>query len=170
MATSSVNLASLIYAQSLAQNVPPAIALAVAQQESGISQWTPSGNLVTGTSGEIGVFQLMPATAQGLGVDPTDVDQNISGGISLLSQLYEKYGNWDEALSAYNSGSPTGSPSYAASVLNIASTYGSTDLPSATISTDDSADDSTLSDALGDPNVLLIGGGLAVVLLIWWLA
>ena len=89
MATSSVNLASLIYAQSLAQNVPPAIALAVAQQESGISQWTPSGNLVTGTSGEIGVFQIMPATAQGLGVDPTDVDQNISGGISLLSQLYE---------------------------------------------------------------------------------
>ena len=56
-------------------------------------------------------------------------------------------------------------------MLNIASTYGSTDLPSATISTDDSAgDDSSLSDALGDPNVLLIGGGLAVVLLIWWLA
>ena len=94
MATASISLASSIYSQALAQNVPPAIALAVAQQESGISQWTPSGNLVTGTSGEVGVFQLMPATAAGLGVDPTDVDQNISGGISLLAQLYEKYGNW----------------------------------------------------------------------------
>ena len=170
MATASISLASSIYSQALAQNVPPAIALAVAQQESGISQWTPNGNLVTGTSGEVGVFQLMPATAAGLGVDPTDVDQNISGGISLLSQLYEKYGNWNEALSAYNSGSPTGSPSYATSVLNIASTYGSTDLPNATISADDSTGDATLSDTLGDPNVLLIGGGLAVVLLIWWLA
>ena len=120
--TSSINLASLIYQQAQASGVPPEIALAVAQQESGISQWTKNGNLVTGTSGEIGVFQLMPATAAGLGVDPTDVNQNISGGISLLAELYQKFGNWAQALSAYNSGSPTGSPGYANSVLSIAGT------------------------------------------------
>lgn len=174
MAT-SISLANSISQEAQAQGVPPSIALAVAQQESGIAQWTPSGNLVTGTSGEIGVFQILPSTASGLGVDPTDVDQNISGGISLLAQLYAKYGSWAQALSAYNSGSPNGSPSYAASVLNLANNYGG--VPSST--SDDSALDSTdllsaglssgLSSDLGtiDPNLLLIGGLVAVLALFW---
>ena len=100
----TVNVASLIYQQALTSGVPPAIALAVAQKESGVSQWTSSGGLVTGSSGEIGVFQLMPGTAASLGVDPTDLTQNIQGGITFLAQLYQKYGDWAQALSAYNSG------------------------------------------------------------------
>ena len=153
---SSINLSTLIYQQAVSQGVPPAIALAVAQQESGISQWTQSGDLVTGTSGEVGVFQIMPATAAGLGVDPTDVTQNIAGGVSLLGQLYQRYGNWAQALSAYNSGSPNGSPSYANSVLALAG--GDPD------ATDDSGDDSASSVS----GTLIVAGILAAVGIAWW--
>src|SRR5271163_2508627 len=110
---SNSSLPGLISQEASAQGVPPSIALAVATQESGIAQYTKSGSLVTGLAGEVGVFQLMPATAAMLGVDPSDPGENIQGGISFLAQLYAKYGNWAAALSAYNSGSPTGSPSYA---------------------------------------------------------
>ncbi len=160
----TINLQALIYQQALASGVPPSIALAVAQQESGVSQWTKNGNLVTGSSGEIGVFQLMPATAAGLGVDPTNVDQNISGGISLLAQLYQKYGDWAKALSAYNSGSPTGSLSYANSVLAIAGS-----VAPAVASPDLSIDSGAPADTgptFSTP--VVIGLGMAAVALAWW--
>ena len=38
-------------------------------------------------SNAFGVMQLIPATAKGLKVDPTDVDQNIDGGMRLLKEL-----------------------------------------------------------------------------------
>jgi soluble lytic murein transglycosylase-like protein len=162
----TISLQSLITQEAQAQGVPPSIALAVAQKESNTSQWTQSGNLVTGSSGEIGVFQLMPATAASLGVDPTDVDQNISGGISLLAQLYQKYGSWVLALSAYNSGSPTGSPSYASSVLSMAgSTVPSLSPPAAPdFSIDDSGDDD--SPTVSGP--IIVGAILGGVALILW--
>jgi len=168
----NISLPGLIYQQALAQGVPPSIALAVAQQESGVAQWTPSGGLVTGSAGEIGVFQLMPTTATGLGVDPSDVNENISGGISLLASLYQKYGNWPAALSAYNSGSPTGSPSYANSVLALAGGIPpNTPIGSATDTGDDDSDDSGSISAASswgiDPNILIIGG-LGLVLAVAW--
>ena len=157
----TINLQALIAAQAQAQGVPPSIALAVAQKESGVSQWYQNGTLVTGSSGEIGVFQLMPGTAAGLGVDPTDVNQNISGGISLLAQLYAKYGSWAAALSAYNSGSPTGSPSYASSVLAAAG--GAPDVtPDLSIDNSGDGSDSSVS------GTLIVGGILAGVALVWW--
>src|ERR1700733_3791927 len=116
-----ISIPDPIYQQAQASGVPPSIALAVAQQESGISQWTPSGNLVTGSSGEIGVFQLLPSSFPG--VDSSDLGTNISTGISYLASLFQKYGDWNSALQAYNSGSPTGSPGYASSVLNLAGNY-----------------------------------------------
>jgi soluble lytic murein transglycosylase-like protein len=78
--------------------VPSNIALAVARAESGYNQAAVSG------AGAIGVMQLMPATAAGLGVDPRDEGQNIDGGVRLLSQLYGRYGDWSLALAAYNAG------------------------------------------------------------------
>ena len=65
--------ASLITSTALAQNVDPNPALAVANAESGGQQYTSSGNLVTSSTGAIGVLQLEPGTAAGLGVDPTEV-------------------------------------------------------------------------------------------------
>lgn len=161
---SSIPLTDLITQQALASGVPPSIALAVARKESSVSQWNPNGSLVTGTSGEIGVFQLMPATAAGLGVDPSDLTQNISGGISLLAQLFQKYGDWGKALSAYNSGSPTGSPSYATSVLAIAGSVApAMSPPDLSIdSGDSSGDGATIS------TPVLVGLVLGGVALAWW--
>jgi hypothetical protein len=50
--------ASLITSTALAQNVDPNLALAVANAESGGNQYTSSGNLVTSSTGAVGVFQL----------------------------------------------------------------------------------------------------------------
>jgi soluble lytic murein transglycosylase-like protein len=173
-------ISDLIVAQAEAQGIPPAIALAVAQQESGIQQWTPDGNLVMGGAGDTGVFQIIPSTAAGLGIDATDLNQNVQGGVSLLAQLYAQYGNWVSALSAYNSGSPTRSTGYANSVLGIASNqYGySSDTPPAPVvsvadysSVDDSADlGDDFSDVTGSlGGTVTIGILLAGLAFGWWL-
>jgi len=79
--------------------VPFDIALAVANKESGFNP-----NAV-GSSGEIGLYQLMPRTANDLGIsDKWDIGQNIDGGVRYLSQLYSKFGDWPTALMAYNGG------------------------------------------------------------------
>lgn len=93
-----MSIESQIRDTALKYNVPPDLALAVATAESGLD---PNAR---GSSGEIGLFQLMPATADWLGVDPFDTDQNIEGGVQYLSQQYSTFGSWDSALAAYNAG------------------------------------------------------------------
>jgi soluble lytic murein transglycosylase-like protein len=85
--------------------IDPSLALAVAQQESGMRQFNATGGVLTSKAGALGVFQLEPATAQGLGVDPTDTTQNIQGGVQYLAQLLGKYqGDVNLTLAAYNAG------------------------------------------------------------------
>ena len=57
--------------------------------------------------GAMGIMQLMPGTAQGLGVtDAYDPEQNIMGAAKLLSGKIEQYnGNISLALAAYSAGS-----------------------------------------------------------------
>lgn len=57
-------------------------------------------------SGAQGIMQLMPGTAQDLGVtDSFDPEQNIMGGAKYISQLLKKYdGDTSLALAAYNAG------------------------------------------------------------------
>jgi soluble lytic murein transglycosylase-like protein len=56
-------------------------------------------------AGAIGVMQLMPATARGLGVrDPYDPEQNIEGGVKYLAQLQRKYQDPRLVAIAYNWG------------------------------------------------------------------
>lgn len=100
----TIDLRQTVADQANAQGVPPAIALAVAMQESGIQQYHADGSLVMGKAGEIGVMQLMPDTAAQLGVDATDPIQNIKGGVQLLGSLYSQFGSWPLALVAYNWG------------------------------------------------------------------
>ena len=85
--------------------VDPNLALAVAKQESGYNQYGSNGAPLKSSAGAIGVMQLMPSTAAGLGVDPNDQTQNITGGVKLLSQLLNQFnGNVPYALAAYNAG------------------------------------------------------------------
>lgn len=96
VATGSV--ASLIESAAARYGVPYSIALAVAQRESGLNQ------AAVGSSGEIGVFQLMPGTAGDLGVNPSELGQNIDGGVRYLRDMYNRFGSWMLALQAYNGG------------------------------------------------------------------
>lgn len=58
------------------------------------------------SSGAVGIMQLMPSTASGLGVtDSYDEYQNIMGGAKYIAQLLAKYdGDTSLALAAYNAG------------------------------------------------------------------
>ena len=69
--------------------------------------WRESGFRQTALSpkGAVGVMQIMPATALGLGVDRYDLHQNIEGGAAYLRLMLNRYsGNLTMALAAYNAG------------------------------------------------------------------
>ena len=54
--------------------------------------------------GAIGIMQLMPTTAEELGVDPYDPRQNIKGGEKYLEQLRDRFKNDKLTFAAYNMG------------------------------------------------------------------
>lgn len=78
--------------------VPPEIALSIARAESDFNQ------AAMGSKGEIGIFQLMPSTAAELGVNASVLEDNITGGITYLKQMFDKFGDWGKAVAAYNAG------------------------------------------------------------------
>lgn len=56
-------------------------------------------------AGAMGLTQLMPATAQSLGVaNPFDPRENLTGGAKYLAQLMKQFGSAPLALAAYNAG------------------------------------------------------------------
>ena len=80
-------------------NLDPALLAAMAEQESGFNQSAQS------EAGAMGIMQLMPDTAEGLGVDPSDLRGNVEGGAKYIRQMLDKYdGDVEKALAAYNAG------------------------------------------------------------------
>lgn len=83
-------------------NVDPKLALHVLNKETG---GLKNPETARSKAGAMGVMQLMPATARGLGVkDPLDAEQNIEGGIRYLSQLSRQFDNPRLVAAAYNAG------------------------------------------------------------------
>ena len=85
--------------QAIANGVEPALAVAIAKNESGFNQ-----NAIS-PAGAIGIGQLMPDTAASLGVNPYDWKQNILGMIKYIKELRETFdGDIAKVIAAYNAG------------------------------------------------------------------
>lgn len=83
--------------------VDPLLVTAVFKQESGFNMGSVS------PVGAIGIAQLMPGTAEALGVNPCDPLQNVDGGVHYLRQQLDNFsgsGEWMTtfAVAAYNAG------------------------------------------------------------------
>jgi hypothetical protein len=95
-----------VRAQAEQMGVPVDLALAVLRNESGGRHLGTNGQVLRNErSGALGIMQLMPQTAAGLGVDPNDPQQNIIGGLRYLQQMLQRFGG-DQSLAAaaYNAG------------------------------------------------------------------
>lgn len=78
--------------------IEPAVIKAVIRVESGFRSDAVS------RVGAKGLMQLMPGTAQALGVDPMNAEQCIDGGTRYLKQMIDRFGSLELGLAAYNSG------------------------------------------------------------------
>ena len=97
----------MVIEEAQATSVPPALALAVARNESNFD-----ANALS-PKGARGVMQIMPKTGAdvyGVAADELwDPRLNIQIGIDFLEGLIERYnGRWELALSYYNGGSAVG--------------------------------------------------------------
>ena len=82
--------------------VPPELLQGVHRTESAF------GTKMKSKAGAEGHFQFMPATAKEYGLkDPYDFEQSKQAAARKLSDLHKQYGNWEEALQAYNAGQGT---------------------------------------------------------------
>ncbi|PJZ70778.1 lytic transglycosylase [Leptospira perolatii] len=92
-------LSELISEQSLKNGLDPDLVSSVIRAESNFKR-----NAVS-EKGAMGYMQLMPKTADLLGVeDPFDPEENISAGTKFLGDLVKRFGDTNLGLAAYNAG------------------------------------------------------------------
>jgi peptidoglycan DL-endopeptidase CwlO len=114
-----------------ANGVPPSLLAALLYHE---SRFEPN---VVSSAGAEGIAQFMPATAAGMGIDPTNPTQAIQGAAQLLGSYTRQFGSYADALAAYDAGSSAverygGIPPYAETqayvpaVLSLAGLSGQT--------------------------------------------
>jgi soluble lytic murein transglycosylase-like protein len=100
MGGASTPFAAEIDAAAARHGLDPALLRGLIRQESNFDPTAKS------PAGAMGLCQLMPATAAGLGVtNPSDPVQNIEGGAKYLKQQLDRFGgDVSKALAAYNAG------------------------------------------------------------------
>lgn len=81
-----------------ANGIPPQLLAALLHQESGFNPAAVS------SAGAIGIAQFMPSTASGMGINPSDPTQAINGAAKLIGEYTQRFGNYADALAAYNAG------------------------------------------------------------------
>ena len=95
----------------------PDIVKALIEEESG---WVASAEVDNGNS--IGLMQIQERwhkerlTRLGI-TNLYDPEQNVTVGCDILSELLNKYGNYEDALSVYNSGNTEDGKAYAERIL-----------------------------------------------------
>ena len=95
-------IAAAIQREAGVNGVDPLFLTALIQVESGFDPEAVS------VSGARGLGQLMPTTAQGLGVNPQDIDGNVKGCARMVAGLLQRYAHRSDGkalvLASYNAG------------------------------------------------------------------
>ncbi len=96
----NTEMEEIVQAAAKRHKLDPALVKAVIGTESG---WNP---YAVSQKGAMGLMQLVPATAERLGVgNPYDPAQNVEGGATYLRSLLDHYdGDLTKSLAAYNAG------------------------------------------------------------------
>ncbi len=90
---------ALIGANAATYSIDPALVRSIVEAESGFNP------RATSPAGARGLMQLMPETAQSLGVvDAYDPAENLRGGTRYLRGLLDRFGDVRLAVAAYNAG------------------------------------------------------------------
>lgn len=119
-----VDLNGIILRHARRWNVDPLLVEVVIRHESNFNPTAVS------PVGAIGLMQLMPDTAAGLGVtDPYDPDQNVYGGVRYIASQMQRFNDVRLALAAFNAGPGAvsyygGVPPYAETQYYVDTIYG----------------------------------------------